>query len=320
MDETIKQNIMKIVIVVVMFILLLCTITTNSKYGKLESEVDGYKYEITGLEENIKEKDELIESYKKTQAEDKETITKLNETITELENKITTKDSQIKQLNNKVKELETQSNKYIEEITILQKDLKEKGDTIVFLNNSINDLNTKLTTSTTEITDLTTLTNNLNNKIIDIENRYNTINQYYVVNSEIELISAIENGGNIILNTDILMSNNIEIKNKYASIDLNGNNLVVLGIEVHNSTLEIKDNKLNPGKISIIGENDELHLGIKIDKESTLMLTNGKYEGKKLFQIEGTINIIGGQFTTAKEQIITTTENAIINEIGLQLA
>ena len=125
MDETIKQNITKVVLAVVMFVLLLLTITANSKYKKLENEVDGYKYEITTLEEDKKEKEQLIESYKKTQEEDKATITELNETVTELENKIVTKDSQIKQLNTRITELETQSNKLTEEITTLQKSIKE---------------------------------------------------------------------------------------------------------------------------------------------------------------------------------------------------
>ena len=38
MDETMKQNITKVVVAVVLFILLLCTITATTKYDKLKNE------------------------------------------------------------------------------------------------------------------------------------------------------------------------------------------------------------------------------------------------------------------------------------------
>lgn len=316
MDETIKQNIMKVVIVVVMFILLLCTITANSKYNKLENEVDGYKYEISSLEETKKEQEKLIESYKKTQKEDRETINKQEEEITNLQNKITTKDATIKQLNNKISELETQATKLSGEITTLQKDLKEKGDTIVFLNNQVNDINNKLTTATNEVSNLTTKNNSLNKKLTEAEEKFDTINKYYVVNSEIELLSALDKGGNIILNTDILMSNNIVISDKYVSIDLNGHNLVILGIDLKSTSLEIKDKATNLGKLSIVGENETAQLGIKVDKNSTLKITNGNYEGKKLLQVAGNLYIVGGNFSNTKEEMIVVEESATLTELG----
>lgn len=315
MDETIKQNIMKVVIAVVMFVLLLFTITANSKYKKLENEVDGYKYEITTLEEDKKEKEQLIESYKKTQEEDKATITELNETVTELENKIVTKDSQIKQLNTRITELETQSNKLTEEITTLQKSIKEQEDTIVFLNTSINDLNAKLVTSQTQVNTLTTTNNNLNNEVKELQNKLNATNTYHVVNSEVELLEALKKDGNIILNTDIIMSNEVVIKDKHLSIDLNGYNLVVTTIGLNNTNLEIKDSK-STGKLSIVGDNEDLLKGIKIDNKSTLRITNGKYEGKNLFQVEGTLYVVNGNFNNKQEEIINKSENSKVEILG----
>lgn len=315
MDETIKQNITKVVVVVVMFILLLCTITANSKYGKLQNEVDGYKYEITDLEKKNQEYEKLIESYKQSQLEDKETIAMQLETITELETKIETKDSQIKQLTTKITELETQSNKLSEEITTLQKSIKEQGDTITFLNTSINDLNNKLLTATNQVTTLTNTNINLTNDVTNLNNKLESINTYTVVNSEIEFIEALKKGGNVILKTDILMSTNLVLNDVYASIDLNGYNLVVTTIALNSSSLEIKDSK-STSKLSIVGDNEDLLKGIKVDETSTLRITNGNYEGKNLFQVEGTLYVINGNFNNKQEEIINKLENSKVEILG----
>lgn len=315
MDETIKQNITKVVVVVVMFILLLCTITANSKYGKLQNEVDGYKYEITDLEKKNQEYEELIESYKQSQLEDKETIAMQLETITELETKIETKDSQIKQLTTKITELETQSNKLSEEITTLQKSIKEQGDTITFLNTSINDLNNKLLTATNQVTTLTNTNINLTNDVTNLNNKLESINTYTVVNSEIEFIESLKKGGNVILKTDILMSTNLVLNDVYASIDLNGYNLVVTTIALNSSSLEIKDSK-SSSKLSIVGDNEDLLKGIKVDETSTLRITNGNYEGKNLFQIEGTLYVINGNFNNKQEEIINKLETSKVEILG----
>ena len=315
MDETIKQNITKVVVVVVMFILLLCTITANSKYGKLQNEVDGYKYEITDLEQKNQEYEELIESYKQSQLEDKETIAMQLETITELETKIETKDSQIKQLTTKITELETQSNKLSEEITTLQKSIKEQGDTITFLNTSINDLNNKLLTATNQVTTLTNTNINLTNDVTNLNNKLESINTYTVVNSEIEFIESLKKGGNVILKTDILMSTNLVLNDVYASIDLNGYNLVVTTIALNSSSLEIKDSK-SSSKLSIVGDNEDLLKGIKVDETSTLRITNGNYEGKNLFQIEGTLYVINGNFNNKQEEIINKLETSKVEILG----
>lgn len=315
MDETIKQNITKVVVVVVMFILLLCTITANSKYGKLQNEVDGYKYEITDLEKKNQEYEELIESYKQSQLEDKETIAMQLETITELETKIETKDSQIKQLTTKITELETQSNKLSEEITTLQKSIKEQGDTITFLNTSINDLNNKLLTATNQVTTLTNTNINLTNDVTNLNNKLESINTYTVVNSEIEFIETLKKGGNVILKTDILMSTNLVLNDVYASIDLNGYNLVVTTIALNSSSLEIKDSK-SSSKLSIVGDNEDLLKGIKVDETSTLRITNGNYEGKNLFQVEGTLYIINGNFNNKQEEIINKLETSKVEILG----
>ena len=315
MDETIKQNITKVVVVVVMFILLLCTITANSKYGKLQNEVDGYKYEITDLEKKNQEYEELIESYKQSQLEDKETIAMQLETITELETKIETKDSQIKQLTTKITELETQSNKLSEEITTLQKSIKEQGDTITFLNTSINDLNNKLLTATNQVTTLTNTNINLTNDVTNLNNKLESINTYTVVNSEIEFIETLKKGGNVILKTDILMSTNLVLNDVYASIDLNGYNLVVTTIALNSSSLEIKDSK-SSSKLSIVGDNEDLLKGIKVDETSTLRITNGNYEGKNLFQIEGTLYVINANFNNKQEEIINKLETSKVEILG----
>ena len=315
MDATIKQNITKVVVVVVMFILLLCTITANSKYGKLQNEVDGYKYEITDLEKKNQEYEELIESYKQSQLEDKETIAMQLETITELETKIETKDSQIKQLTTKITELETQSNKLSEEITTLQKSIKEQGDTITFLNTSINDLNNKLLTATNQVTTLTNTNINLTNDVTNLNNKLESINTYTVVNSEIEFIESLKKGGNVILKTDILMSTNLVLNDVYASIDLNGYNLVVTTIALNSSSLEIKDSK-SSSKLSIVGDNEDLLKGIKVDETSTLRITNGNYEGKNLFQVEGTLYIINGNFNNKQEEIINKLETSKVEILG----
>ena len=315
MDETIKQNITKVVVVVVMFILLLCTITANSKYGKLQNEVDGYKYEITDLEKKNQEYEKLIESYKQSQLEDKETIAMQLETITELETKIETKDSQIKQLTTKITELETQSNKLSEEITTLQKSIKEQGDTITFLNTSINDLNNKLLTATNQVTTLTNKNINLTNDVTNLNKKLESINTYIVVNSEIEFIEALKKGGNVILKTDILMSTNLVLNDVYASIDLNGYNLVVTTIALNSSSLEIKDSK-SSSKLSIVGDNEDLLKGIKVDETSTLRITNGNYEGKNLFQVEGTLYVINGNFNNKQEEIINKIETSKVEILG----
>lgn len=318
MDDVVKQNIIKVVVVVIMFILLLCTITANSKYGKLEKEVDGYKYEISILEEDKKEKENLIESYKKTQKEDKETISKHLETIAGLENKISSKDTQIKQLNTKIKEFEKQTNELSEQITSLQKNLKDKNDTVTLLNDSVNDLNTKLTTTTNQVNNLTATNNTLNNKLDKVEKKFETLNNYYLVNSEIELLDALKKGGNIIINSDILMSNNIEIDDKYVSIDLKGKNLVVLGIELNSSNIEIKDSSLTPGKLSLGGNGIDVTVGFKVNEGSVLKLTNGNYFGKGLFEVKnnGSLFVIDGNFDETREEIIIERDNAKVQVLG----
>ncbi len=315
MDETMKQNITKVVVAVVLFILLLCTITATTKYDKLKNEVDGYKYEISTLEEDKKEKEKLIESYKKTQAEDKETITKLNETITDLEDKVTKKDAQITTLNKQNKELEKNIETLTDEKTTLEKNITDKNNTITLLNDSINDLNSKLNTANDQITTLNTTNTSLNNEVKELQNILNTVNTYYVVNSEVELLSALKKDGNIILNTDIIMSNEVLIKDKYISIDLNGHNLVITNIQLNNTNLEIKDSK-SIGKLSIVGDNEDLLKGIKIDNTSTLKITNGNYEGKNLFQVEGTLYVVNGNFDNKQEEIIQKHENSKVEILG----
>ena len=290
MDETIKQNITKVVVVVVMFILLLCTITVNSKYGKLKNEVDGYKYEITDLEKKNQEYEELIESYKQSQLEDKETIATQLETINSLETEVDNKTKEINTLNGKIttltKERDTANNKIVE----LNETISNLNNTINSNKTTIETLDSNLTTANNKVTNLTTTNESLNKNITELNKKLNSINTYTVANSEIEFIEALKKGGNVILKTDILMSTNIVLTDVYASIDLNGYNLV--------------------------GDNEELLKGIKVDETSTLRITNGNYEGKNLFQIEGTLYVINGNFNNKQEEIINKSENSKVEILG----
>lgn len=314
MDETIKQNIMKVVIVVIMFILLLCTITAKSKYNKLEKEIDGYKYEITLLEEDKKEKETLIESYKKTQAEDKETISTLNETVDNLETKVDDLTAKNTSLNKEVTKLQTEldtSNKTITSLNETIKKLNTANDNNLL---TIQDLSKQLEESNNKVVTLTTSNTSLNDKLTEVEEKYNTVTKYHVVNSEIELIDALKEGGNILLNTDILMTNNVTLTNKYASIDLRGHNLVLSTIELNETNLELKDSSLVQGKLSTVGDNEYLVNGIKVNENSYLRITNGNYEGKNLFQIKdnASLYVVSGNFNNKIDEIIIKEPNAIV--------
>ena len=305
MDETIKQNITKVVVVVVMFILLLCTITANSKYGKLKNEVDGYKYEITDLEKKNEEYEKLIESYKQSQLE----------TINSLETEVDNKTKEINTLNGKIttltKERDTANNKIVE----LNETISNLNNTIASNKTTIETLDSNLTTANNKVTNLTTTNESLNKNITELNKKLNSINTYTVANSEIEFIEALKKGGNVILKTDILMSTNIVLTDVYASIDLNGYNLVVTTIALNSSSLEIKDSK-SSSKLSIVGDNEELLKGIKVDQTSTLRITNGNYEGKNLFQIEGTLYVINGNFNNKQEEIINKLETSKVEILG----
>lgn len=315
MDETIKQNITKVVVVVVMFILLLCTITANSKYGKLQNEVDGYKYEITDLEKKNQEYEKLIESYKQSQLEDKETIATQLETITSLETEVDNKTKEINNLNGKIttltKERDTANNKIVE----LNETISNLNNTIASNKTTIETLDSNLTTANNKVTNLTTTNESLNKNITELNKKLNSINTYTVVNSEIEFIEALKKGGNVILKTDILMSTNLVLNDVYASIDLNGYNLVVTTIALNSSSLEIKDSK-SSSKLSIVGDNEDLLKGIKVDETSTLRITNGNYEGKNLFQVEGTLYVINGNFNNKQEEIINKLETSKVEILG----
>ena len=111
------------------------------------------------------------------------------------------------------------------------------------------------------------------------------------------------------------MSTNLVLNDVYASIDLNGYNLVVTTIALNSSSLEIKDSK-SSSKLSIVGDNEDLLKGIKVDETSTLRITNGNYEGKNLFQVEGTLYIINGNFNNKQEEIINKLETSKVEILG----
>ena len=319
MDESIRENIIKVVAVIIIIILLMFTISANVKYDKLENEVDGYKYEIKELEETKKEYETLIESYKKSQLEDKAKIAEQTETITNLENQISEKNTKINKLNVEIVTLTKERDQANNKVNTLNEQITVLNTTITTNKKAIEELNTKLTNANNKVNELTTTNESLNsnittlnNNITNLETRLNSVNKYHVVNSEIELLEAFKNDGNIILNTDIIMSNTVVIKDKYLSVDLNGHNLVVTSIALDNTSLEIKDSK-SLGKISLVGDNDDLLQGIKVNNASTLKLTNSKYEGKNLIQVEGTLHVLNPTFITTQEETITTKETAVIN-------
>lgn len=312
MDESIRENIIKVVAVIIIIILLMFTISANVKYDKLENEVDGYKYEIKELEETKKEYETLIESYKKSQLEDKAKIAEQTETITNLENQISEKNTKINKLNVEIVTLTKERDQANNKVNTLNEQITVLNTTITTNKNAIEELNTKLTNANNKVNVLTTTNESLNNNITNLETRLNSVNKYHVVNSEIELLEAFKNDGNIILNTDIIMSNTVVIKDKYLSVDLNGHNLVVTSIDLDNTSLEIKDSK-SLGKISLVGDNDDLLQGIKVNNTSTLKLTNSNYEGKYLIQVEGTLHVLNPTFITTQEETITAKETAVIN-------
>lgn len=318
MDESIRENIIKVVAVIIIIVLLMFTISANVKYDKLENEVDGYKYEIKELEETKKEYETLIESYKKSQLEDKAKIAEQSETITNLENQISEKNTKINKLNVEIVTLTKERDQANKKVTSLNEQITVLNTTITTNKKAIEELNTKLTSANNKVSELTTTNESLNNNITtlnsnitNLETRLNSVNKYHVVNSEIELLEAFKKDGNIILNTDIIMSNTVLIKDKYLSIDLNGHNLVVTSIDLDNTSLEIKDSK-SQGKLSLVGDNDDLLKGIKVNNTSTLKVTNGNYEGKNLIQVEGTLHVVNPTFITATDETITKTDTAVV--------
>ena len=309
MDETIKQNITKVVLAVVMFVLLLLTITANSKYKKLENEVDGYKYEIATLEDKNKEYEGLIESYKETQLADKAIIAEQETTISEQKSQIKTLNSKINTLNVEIVTLTNERDKANNTINELNQKITLLNNDITTNKNTIEDLTNKLTTANNQVSTLTLTNTNLNKEVTKLEEKLSSTNSYHVVNSEVELLEALKKDGNIILNTDIIMSNEVVIKDKHLSIDLNGYNLVVTTIGLNNTNLDIKDSK-SIGKVSVVGDNEDLLKGIKIDNKSTLRITNGNFEGKNLLQVEGTLLGVNPTFITAKDDTIVKGESS----------
>lgn len=341
------DKIIKLIPIIIIIILLFITGSANSKYNKMKIEVNGYKTKIVSLTDKKKEYEELIESYKKASIEANKTITEQTEKISDLEDSNNKYKNQVKNLNSKVSTL-TKNNKTLtsevknlkdtngslkDQITVLKKqkeydniqiiDLTKQTekdkDTITNLNNKVTTLNNKLTTANNNITTLTTTNTELNTKLTKLEEQFSSINTYKIVNSEMDLIEAAKTGGNILLNTNIIMSSDLEIDNKYMTIDLRGYNLVTTAINLTDTILEVKDSSLTQtGKVNLIGDNDDFVRGIKVNTNSTLKITNGNYEGKNLIQIieEGNLFITGGNFENKQEEIINATENAKIEVLG----
>ena len=310
MEENVKERIIRGIGIIIIIVLFLLFFNSNSKYNEMKNEVDGYKYQISHLKKTNKEYEGLIDSYKKSQIEDKETISKQQTTITELESQVTSLKSKNNELNNEVLTLISEKNVLDKKVVQLTQEVTTKKETI-------NTLTATNTANTKKIAELTSTNNNQSSKINKLETRLETINTYHMVYSEVELIQALKTGGNIILNTDILMTNTIVIEDKYVSIDLRGHNLLVTSIELNNTSLEIKDS-MNLGKVSITGENDDLAKGIKVKDSSVLKITNGNYEGKNLIQVTDnqTLYVVGGSFANTQEEIINKTENSKVEILG----
>lgn len=348
------DKIIKLIPIIIIIILLFITGSANSKYNKMKTEVNGYKTKIVSLTDKKKEYEELIESYKKASIEANKTITEQTEKISDLEDSNNKYKNQVKNLNSKVSTL-TKNNKTLtsevknlkdtngslkDQITILKKQKEyanlqiieltnktEKDEiTITKLNNliagrdnTITTLTNKINTANNNIVTLTTTNTELTAKLTNLEEKLTSLNTYKIVNSEMDLIEAVKTGGNILLNTNIMMTSDLEIDDKYISIDLRGYNLVSTAINLKDTSLEIKDSSLTQtGKVNLIGDNDDLVRGIKVNENSTLKITNGIFEGKNLIQIKdnGNVFISGGKFENKQEEAINATENAKLEIIG----
>lgn len=343
MEDNLKEKIIKIVGIAIIIILGLITINSNSKYNTMKDDIDTYKLKISKLEEKKQEYENLIESYKKSQKEDKETIETQETKITELESNVKDYKKEIKTYKSQITKLEEQSNTLSNQITKLNSSVKTLNDHVAELNKTLNEKNnliveltTKNTTQETKITELTNKNINNNKTITDLTNKLNTAKEETqtlkstnatlntklaelqekidsvvntsTVNNEIELLRALNLGGNIILNNDIIMSTNATISNKITTIDLNGHNLAITAIDLKKSNVEIKDLSTTPGTISIPTlENDTLVYGIKVNNSSVLKLNGGNYNGVGIVQTKekGELYITAGNFLQ---------ENSVMNE------
>ena len=341
------KKVIQFIPILIIIILLFVAGSANSKYNKMKTEINGYKTKIVNLTDKKNEYEELIESYKKASIEANKTITEQSDKIENLEESNTKYKQQVKTLNSKVDTLTKNNKTLIAEVKNLKdtngslndqiKVLKNKNeyaniqiidltkqtekdkDTITNLNNKVTTLNNKLTTANNNITTLTTTNTELNTKLTKLEEQFSSINTYKIVNSEMDLIEAAKTGGNILLNTNIIMSSDLELNNKYMTIDLRGYNLVTTSINLTDTILEVKDSSLTQtGKVSLVGDNDDFVRGFKVNTNSTLKITNGNYEGKNLIQVieEGNLFIVGGKFENKQEEIINATENAKIEVLG----
>lgn len=350
MEENIKGKIFKSTVIVLVVLFAFIAGSSNSKYKKMKSEIDSYETKIVKLESKNNEYEDLIDSYKKASIEHNKTITEQSEKIASLEESNTNYKSQVKTLKNKVSKL-TEDNKsltaenkviaeenedYKNKITVLTnknefanlqiieltKQTEKDAKTIASLNtsltnktNTITTLNNKLATANNKVSTLTTTNNTLNEKVTKYDELYTNINKYHIVNNEMDLINAFKEGGNIVLNTNILMTSDAIVNNKYISLDLKGYNLVTTAITLNGSNVEIKDSSKNQtGKVSVFDTNDTLARGIKVEKDSVLKITNGYYEGNGVIQNNaGTLYTIGGVFNSTNADFETDTIKVLEN-------
>ena len=344
MEENIKEKIFKSTVIVLVVLFAFIAGSSNSKYKKMKTEIDGYETKIVNLESKNEEYEDLIDSYKKASIEHNKTITEQSEKIATLEESNANYKTQVNTLKNKVSTL-TEANKSLttenkvmkaenvdfkNQITVLTnkndfansqiieltkqteidaKTIASLNETVTNKTNTITNLTNKLATANNKVNTLTNTNNTLNTKVTNYEELYTNINKYHTINNEMDLIDAFKEGGNIVLNTDILMTSDAVINNRYIAIDLKGHNLVTTAITLNGSNVEIKDSSKNQtGKVSVFDTNETLARGIKIQKDSILKITNGTYEGNGVIQnIEGTLYTIGGTFdSNASEYEVNT--------------
>ena len=347
MEDNIKEKIIKIVGIAIIIILALITINSNSKYNNMKDDIDTYKLKMSKLEDKKEEYENLIESYKKSQKEDKETIETQETKISELEAKVTDYKTEIKVYKTRITNLEAQSEALNTEITKLHKEIKNSNETILELNNTIKlhsntildltkknttnentiieltnkninnnktitDLTNKLNTATNEKETLKTKNNTLNNKLIELEEKINSVVNTTIFNNEIELLRALNLGGNIVLNNNIIMSTNATINNKITTIDLNGHNLAITAIEIKKSNVEIKDLSTTPGTITFPSnsEYETLLYGIKINNDSVLKINGGNYNGVGIIQVKEKAEIYVTVGNFIQKNSIMNEENA----------
>lgn len=322
MDQQLKNKIYGAILIVLVAILALVAGISNSRYKKMKSEIDTYESKIVSLKSTNDEYEDLIHSYKKSSIEQNKTISELNEKIESLEDTNIKQSTEIKNLKNKVNSLD-EENKDLNSLLIkLQKENKDYSDKILVLTNKYDfaqgqviELTKQKDTASKKVVDLTdqlevlkknisTLTASNKEKEIVIKELNELVERYensHLVGNELQLLNALSVGGNIVLTSNIMMTSDTVVENKYISLDLNGYNLVIPKIELVASELTVSDSsKTHTGTLKTVGNNENNNYGLIVKDSSTLKLINGNFVGTGIIQVfEGaSLYVDGGTYNS----------------------